>query len=707
MKSHRVGTLPIGVVTALLCLGAAQAPQFAATVNVLRLEVVVNTADGHFVPDLDVADFEVFVAGARSRVLAAIEVDHGMPRGEPAEEIADSPAEFAATPLAEATALSQSRNFLALVDLAHMDARSLRYSRAAAREFFAKVVMPQDRVAVAIYSPRRGLELAVPFTTNHDIAEAWLEGFGTDRATESVESAGDGIDLAAFRDIGGQEDTARFVEELDAIRVAMAAYDFLLALQDMTRALSAVAGSKHVLFFSRGLPDQMLLNTDFRDEAIDVVDAARLQGVVIHSFNPTVTPLSDVHDLADIGSKLRTDQADLNRGRPMEGTVLPTGVEDRGVLNMLAHETGGTTTYFRHNLSKGLAAMETASRRHYVLAVAMPGNTDSAKGRVEVAVRDGHQLRVSWVRSHIGAPAEASASLHGSLLRTAEAIEFGNEVDEFSAAVLVDAVSMVDHIGKLAVAIEISAQELHRLSILADGDALEFEVLGLVVNSRRLVEDHFRGRISLASSLELSRDDSPPLRYTNLLSSSIGEHYVKILLRESATGALTTRGFRFVVPASPASALRVAAFAVVEPDAPVVAGNVRSERPVGVRSDSLRGPFMFDGRSVAPSLSPEFLPGQQVTLVATIFNVVAHPFTGQPNLSVAAEVQGSDGAVSLLEVRRVTVETGPEPGSVRVLVTALVPPRWPRTGAVTLSVTDRISGVSARAARNYPLAPRQ
>ncbi len=698
------GARPIVVVSACaLSLAQTPSPQFDVSVNVARVEVYVRGPDGEFVSGLEPADFRVVVSGRERTVLAALEVDHAMLRSARVDEgTAESADGLSATMLSGTAPLSGDRNFMVLIDLTQMDARSLRYAREAGVEFLSSVVSAQDRVALAVYSPSRGLELPVPFTTDHATAAEWLRALGTARAMERMAPVGDGIDLASIRGLGG--DNARmadFIEEIDGIRVAMGAQDLLGALDELATIMSAVSGSKQVVFFSRGLPDLALADAGFRAEAAGAIGAARRQGVVIHTLDPGILPGSDVHDPSNMGSSYRTDQRDLNDGAALLKMVIPSAMPNRAVLNMLAAETGGTSTFFRHNLGKGLAGLEETSRRHYVLAIPLVPVEDAFDGRVEVSVRQRLDLHVQWLPGSVGTDRHEGEppSRDQRLLQTAAALEFGDDAHDLAAYFQAEVLSVVDGYGRLAVAIELPFNELERLMSKAGQDGLSFEVLGLAVDTSRFVEDHFRGRIGLANSGQF-RERRVPLRYTNVLAVPPGEYYVKLLLRESATGLLASRSVRFMVPAAEEPGLRAAALLPVALDAPVVNGIDTNDLPEHRSGRPMHAPFSFQGVNLAPLLGGELEGGQPFALLVAAFNVQRHPFTGQPSLAVSAEIRPESVAPIPLRMSNLTAEAGEEAGSVKLLVELMMPQQLQSSAyEIVLTITDRISGQVTTASR--------
>ena len=462
------------------------------------------------------------------------------------------------------------------------------------------------------------------------------------------------------------------------------------ALSQLADALTVVEGRKHVLFFSRGLPDRLLADAGFREAAQGAIARTRSSATVIHSFLPDALPVSDVHDVRQMGSGLRIDGGSDPLGAVANRSVF----NNRQILNMLSEETGGTSTFYRHNLGGGLTNVERATRAYYALTFSI----DSGQSEfVDIDLRSrrpGVEVLSTPSRLAVAPPEKLSADQH--MLRVASALDLTSDRSDMGLEVLPMPLSVSNGIGRLALTIEIPFPVLDDLLTRGNAETLDFELLGLAVDSTRTVRDYFRSKISLGENVERLRATQAPLRYHNFLTAPAGSHYVKILVREVETGAIATRVLRFDVPQSETGSLRVAGPVVVSTDARIIHGVDRNAVPVHREGLNLDYPYVVSGMELTPVPSPRVAPGDSVDMFAVVYGLLPYAFTGQPEASFAVSLTDGRVEVQINEVRVLGLETMPLDGAQRARVRIRLPGgvdagHW----SLVLKVTDEVSGQRA------------
>ena len=458
---------------------AAQTPQFEAAAHAMSIHVSVVGPEGRFVSGLGITDFELLVDGRVQHLTGVFEAggDVSAPGRPPALRTETRETDPTAMRVVDNDLPTGARrHFLLVFDLTQAGPRTLGYARSAALEFLAGDVRESDMVGVAVYGPHRGLDFAVPFTSQHTAAAKWLEGFGNRSAMERLAPVGDGIDLQAIAELDAQ--SAEFVEEIEEIRVAMGAENMVEALTQLADALAVVEGRKHVLFFSRGLPDTLMMDAGFRQTAQAAIARSRSAAAVIHSFHPDVLPVSDVHDLRRMGSGLRTEGGVSGVRDPLSAVVSRSIFNNRQILNMLAEETGGTSTFYRHNLGDGLANVERITRSYYVLTFSLRLD-DADHVDVDLRVRQ-PGVEVLWTPSRLLITNPTSLTPDQHMLKVAAALDLAGARSEIALEVLGLPLSVRDGTGRLAMAIEIPFRALDELLARREGETLDFEILGAV-----------------------------------------------------------------------------------------------------------------------------------------------------------------------------------------------------------------------------------
>jgi len=502
---------------------AGQTAQFDALAEVFRIQVGLHGPDGLPISGLEVADLELLINGQPRRILDLLEIDAS--QLAPLASMVDAatatttPERDLSTTVLQPTAGAElptaaRRRFLLFFDLGFMTRRGLGYARGAAKNFLDDIASEGDMVGLATYSAGRGLQYHVPFTSDRTQIRRTVDALGVGRANEGIDNAR--IDLEAMAAImagfggragsgGGDLDVAQDLErtarQFEASRVA-------LALEDLAEALAPIQGRKQILYFSAGIPTGTIWSPDgdggtFRD-IMTAAEAARRSDMVIHSLMPAVMPVMAAHDVTNMQSTYRG------------GSQLTSAFADRDFLHFMAGETGGTASFWRHQLRNGLATVEESTRSYYVLAFPILEVDESTISIEVIPKRAG--VKVAWAPASLALPRGQDHSVATRQLQIADALEIGNDVRGMVIDVLAVRMGQQDGYGRVAIAAEIPARQLRALAEERDDDGLDLEILGLVLKSTGEVADHFRTRINLEDVAAKLANTEAPLRYQNVLA---------------------------------------------------------------------------------------------------------------------------------------------------------------------------------------------
>lgn len=713
--------------TALLSLSPSHAQQrFRAGVDVLHIQVGVTDEDGDFVPGLTSEDFVLEVDGEMREIVTAWAIDSDDPHESWLSPVSRIDPEFTEAKQARVRTLetlpgAARRRFLLFVDLARMTRSGLHNTRRVVRDFLASQVRPADLLGLTVYSPRRGLEYLVPFTSDHEAIARRFAEVDVARAAERVPEEGDGIpmdDLIEF--YANDTEIPALVEEIEQTRLAAATESMVDALRALGATLTGTEGRKHVLMFSHGLSDSILENPAVTDAIEEFAATARASDVVFHTFEPGNVATSSVHDIREMESGWEPGSSRGDWEAPRTFVI-----RDRAVLHYIAEETGGRASFWRGAMKKGMERIERATNDYYLLAFPL-NDTDGDTLEIDVTVRR-PDVEVSWAprRLRVGGETGSPTPFRRSF-EIAEALEVGAERNDLDASLRAWILPPDGHErSRVAVVAEVGGSMLEILrSTNADGQA-DLEVLGFTVTPSRQVLDYFRGTARVDLTAASPGEPILPFRFASWLRVPPGRHYVKVLIREAESGRLVSRSLVVSVPDQSTSNLRLDSPLVVLPPtlAPMLRGlpsssvEVRQARQSNSERDELEidetgpdiapadenlnaseDPFSVNGLPVTIDLSGMARPGNEIALLAIVHGVTAHPDTHQPRVALSASLAGADGYLAPLpDLSVIRADWRPDHDVLRVIIRAAVPPDVPN-GAYRLRLTaaDAIGGTDAQ-----------
>lgn len=679
--------------------GAAQerqaTPQFGTAVEVLRIQVAVHDEDGDFVSGLGKDDFQLLLDGQPRQIVDVLEMSAS--RQAPAASAGAGAARLVSD--TEPLPTGARRQFLILLDLLAPTFGGLRNARNAAVRFVDDVVDPDDRVGLAMYSARSGLEMVAPFTADHARVRQLLEDLSIGVSMRAVDPALAGIPVDEIASsLGG--DTADLIREVENTRYSLAAEQMVVALQRLGQSLSVVQGRKDVLLFSTGLPDAVLGVAGFARVLERATTSLRTSDTVLHTLQPELMRGTQVHDVRNMQSTLNLNNISGSIGHL---------IVDRSFLSYLADETGGDSYWFRHNLNRGLSDIEEETRRYYVIAFQIRGEDPDVADLQVHAKRRGLVVRaperLALTRT-VGALSDIQRQL-----RVAEALELGTERDDLAVRMTGLPLPPERGLRPMAVALEVPSSELAALAGERGDGAVALEILGLAIDVDGGIHDVFRGT---ASSPARGIEGVPTFRYVNVIRVPPGAYHLKVLVREAGTDAMSVRSLRFDAPARPSAGVRLAGPLPVAPAsvAPFVWGAASSS---GASAVDLPGvpertarpyPFRVGEVEVAPDLVDSVVRGESRDFYVAVDGLTPHPVTGAADWRLRVEAIGTGGRVREIPDAEVVLLDDADALAPRLVVR--VPfPDFLAYGPNELRVraTDRISGASAEGEWSFSLLP--
>ncbi len=692
-----------------LVSSAQERPQFRATVEVVQLQVALEDARGDHMPNLTREDFVLRVNGRVRDLTAIYEVD--LRQIQPDEE------EDRFIPA------GGWRQFLLFFDFSFTTKQGVRRGQEAALEFVQKFVHPQDLIGVATYSTVGGLQLVSPFTADRGQVMDAIRGFGLNRSQFIVDSAGfavqplaDLYDLQVAAPAAPAASTRATLDTLleqvlltgylDADRADFRRYreeaiNYVDQLIDLGTLLTATRGRKHVLLFSAGFSDEVLSGQTL-DELSN--DAALLQSG--ESFNINTESRFGSADLRQsLEQAMKSLQSSdtvfhaLDVGGLGNGAIddtFQTTRSNRQGLSYIADGTNGTIAWNTNDLTPFLADLAETTSRYYVLAYRKDAD-DPPVVQLDVAVRKPGVKVTAAPRRFAPPPAYADMDEPQRQLQLAEYISKGIEEESMTFDVRAMPFAGDRRVNRVAVVVEIPNQQLQELAAIRGDAATEIDLLGYVMDNDGQMRDLFSRRVKLDLNRMVGRLDGLPFRYYDLLWAPPGEHKVRVLVRDTAAGLLSTRTLQIEVPG-----YHNAPGVVVSGPVPLdwahpgllMRGLDAAAPPAHRLGGPVAYPFTVGDQELTPQVYSLSAPGGSFHFMLVAHNLGRHPFTGEGQTSVVARAIDQFGAEHEVgTVKLIARSYDPQSDATTMLVEAVLPNQLGE-GAYLLEidVLDAISG---------------
>ena len=641
------------LVTAAILVGslgpaaAVGAEEFEDRVDVLEIQVPVNVVgrDGNAVRGLTSEDF-VVREGRREREIADLRVIDLR-----ALESTDGRIQMEHVLPAEGR-----RHLLLVFDLTFSSPGAILRARQAARRFVLRDLHPTDLAAVMSFSEQAGPQLLVTFTSDRaQLARAidnlgrqdLLKGRPGDPLRFVVDNPSTGADLQSPDRSASDQDVEHTLTDttksaLDATEEVM---EREIARQERSyargrietwvgyldflgRALTRVAGRKHVVYFSEGFDDRLLMGRGAQQQMQD----QRLSARVGHQL--PVDPDALYGNLSLL-SEITRALIDFEKSGTSIQAVDIAGVSSRrnsGFLHStMARETGGVVIENTNELEEELGAILERSEVTYLLTFrADDVERDGSYHPIEVKVPGAPEAEVLFRPGyHAPEPFQDLHPLEKSLL-AADALAAAAPRREIALDLLAAPFQATSGRAYVPVIVEIDGD-----SVLDshDGDILPLEIYAYASDSRGRMQDFFTQLVSLRSADARESLPGSGLKYYGHLNLDPGEHLLRVMARNGATGDTGVSSIRLVVPD----------FADERPDlagpfAPEPLGRwllVRENR--GAEGSQVIYPFTVKNEIFVPAVRPLLSHRESNPLYLMAYGL------GPGELAVSGEIFDSEG----------------------------------------------------------------
>jgi VWFA-related protein len=535
---------------------------FSDSTDVVVVEVPVQVLrDGEPVRDLKASDFEVY-EGRRKLPVTGFEVLD-------LNAVPDKPGFKPAKPVAA------RRHFLLLFDLGFSSPKAIGQAREAAADL-VKGLHPVDLVAVASYTPSKGPQLLLGFTSDKDQIARALDMLGQpqmfDRVPDPLRlvlgsggpSGGGGGGGGGGR---GGTGGARAAERKEALADAFGEGDtpFLSAIAgpmaqsdravrqravtamtrgyaDLAKAMSGLYGRKYVVLFSEGFDSTLFQGTANMDEQNTMAAASAAGAIWGVDSEQRYGSTKTSNDLEKMLEEFR-------RGDCVIQTVDIGGLRERGgaetqwaggrdSLFAIADGTGGELYENFNDLSAAMSQMLKRTSVTYVLAFQPEGlKRDGAYHRLRVELKGSPKGTRLVHRPGYYAPRPiGELNTTERMLQTAQqvlgGVEGGIPVSVLAAPFPVTGADT--GLAYVPVLLEVAGPAL--LAGQPAGQPLPAEIYVYALDAEGAVKDF----VSQTIGLDLAKVE-PALRQSGLkffghLDLAPGDYSVRVLVRNGATG---------------------------------------------------------------------------------------------------------------------------------------------------------------------------
>lgn len=566
-KTPSTRVLIVALLALALLAPVAQAQKgrktFAETTSVVVVEVPVTVIDGgEPVENLTAANFEIYDGKKKQDIIGF--------------ELIDLQRIESFDPLEQPLPIAARRHFLMLFDLAFSEPESVVKARRGARDLVDQL-HPTDLAGVAVYTSTRGAELLLGFTSDRRQIELAIETLGVPELVERVPDplglvfgsvqdfvqqnvadpgggeVGGGLAGDAIQEVANE----RIIEAVNRINAIerTAQLDKVSAftgnLEALANLLSSVDGRKHVVYFSEGIPNELLVGKEATVEdqqaraGLSVADVGEMEGDSFFGATQAQNQLEDmVEAFRRSGASIQA--VDIGGLRAL-GEIRGRQSGEESLVSM-SKDTGGE--FFRNFNDLGAAMEKMLQRTSVTYLLAFQPKDLKLDGEY-------HKLRVKLVNAPRGARASHRAGYYAPKpfgernaferrFETAEIVLSDDDGGPIELAVLAAPFPVQGQKAYVPVLLELDGE-----SLLAGGaeGALELEIYGYATDTKGgRVFDFFVQNMGLDLSQVGAALKQSGVKYWGHFDLPPGDYVARVMVRDRRDGRHSLRRQPVTVP---------------------------------------------------------------------------------------------------------------------------------------------------------------
>ncbi len=668
---HWAGLFAFGLLLPLALGAKTETFRGSTSVTVVEIPVQVVDRDGQPVRGLSADDF-VVKEGKKRREIVSFEV-YDRDESGPEEQLPTA----------------ARRHFLFLFDLTFSEPTSIVRSREAAVDMLDHL-HPSDLVSVATYSRVKGPQLLMAFTTDRRQAELAILSLGSpklvDRNADPLQlvlanaraksgsqtgfgqaATGSTVSVEETRPSGEdgrgafKSEAEAYVEEMGARAQRTAKRNeaqeveiFADSLAGLASLMGAINGRKHVVFLSEGFDGELLRGT----EKVDV--RTRLAMESGQTFNV------DSDQVYGSGSLLNRLERMLEEFRRADCVVhsidiaslreVTLGGARHEGLTMMARSTGGELLRNFTDLGRAMDKVLKRTTVTYVLTI-QPNDlkADGKYHKLKVELQEKVKgVRIVARPGYFGPGAKQETPMQARL-RTASQLLTGRSGGQLDLSVLAVPFQADGERALVPVLIEVDGQDL--LDGAASGKSLQTEFFTYAINAEGAATDHFSTVLTFDRSKTEATLKAGGLKFLGNMHLPPGSYEIRVLVRDTATGATGLQSTALVVPDFDNGRLAVLP--------PLIPGSVEHwlmmRLPTPPDEEEEPSPFLIGAdQAFVPVAHPVAASGGVVPLAAFVYN-------RSGEVSLDAQLLDVTGAVVLGQQLAVSRQEAGEDGLTRIL----------------------------------------
>lgn len=533
-------TILAALLLSSLIPGIAYAQRFGEAVEVTVVEVPVTVVDraGNPVAGLTRESFEVYDDGKRAPIEYFEVVDLANVTAAPGRPI---------PPVAY-------RNFLLLFDLANSKPGTIARAQAAAHDFLGSNLTPRDLVAVAVYTPSKGVRMLTSFSADRALVQSAIDAIGGSvefrvadpllLVTPSVPSAnGSGRIAEAKREMESdyaQERAAydRATTNAQTSELTTRLRAQLANMGGIAHSLDALRGQKQVILLSEGFDPRLItgrqdLSFQKTQEENDAVTSGEIWKVDSDQHFGNAGGAREIVDMAALfqRSDVRLHAIDIKGIRSDVDAREGVQKSSNEGLFMVTQPTGGTV--FRNANDLGTNFQNLLKRQQLVYLLGINAKASGKAGKF-------HTLKVKTTQrgaevSHRAGYYEESPAT-GGLERTlglAEILVTDAQVTDVPLTLFATAAPGTGTAARVPVIVEIAGPKLLEG---VTGNSVTANIFVYAFDDKNQVRDYMQQRVVLdvAKTGDLLRKTG--VRFVGALRLEPGRYAIKGLVRAEETG---------------------------------------------------------------------------------------------------------------------------------------------------------------------------
>jgi VWFA-related protein len=541
-------------------------------IDLVQTDVVVMDKNEQIIPDLNLADFEVFENGKKQDVqfMEFISLDEASRSEGTANVVRVAPGIDTAVPK-DVTAADLRRVIGFVVDDVTIPAKDMSRVRDMLTNFVDTKMREGDLVAIVRTFGGKGL--LEQFTSDRNILRQSIAQLGVRSIPPYLAFGGpEAGRVTKVPTTEGAHDTGETIGDLtidnggfpdapsEGVNQVGKSYMALSVSTVLVNSLREIPGRKNLVLLSGGLP-MFDFNREGRlagaisDLFAQLVDNATRSGVVVNTMDVRgLTTAGAIASFADTpaksalgGGTFAGNDENPSFGRTADLSLLGTkSLTDQLSLRSLAGNTGGVSVVNSNNFSDGLDKILKRTRGYYRLAYKPTDRFDNKFRKVEVKVRrSGAQIFTSvgyFAREDRG---NASATKEDQIVKAAISPLAKRDLDVTAE---LQYVFTANNQADLTVNAFINARKLD-FKKMGDKYHASFDVVGFVIDQ----VGRSRGGISQTVNAELSEQNYQRALTTGMTYSANtqvppGYYQMRLVIRENETGKMGTVSRYFEVP---------------------------------------------------------------------------------------------------------------------------------------------------------------